>query len=433
VSVSADRATAVRLLIRVEGGAFASRLLASAPRPGVRARVLAVLRWLRRLDEALRRHLRRPMDRLDPEVRAVLRLGLAETSILGAPAPVAVDSAVRLVRRLGKGSAAGMVNAVLRRAVESWHALEAGAPPDVLLSHPNWLWERWRRNFGEAGARGAMAANQEPAPVWVWWLDREAPLELERHGILLEAHPWCPGAWGAPGADAALAAEAAAGRAYVQDPSSQLVAHLAAAIGAEGGGRLADLCAAPGGKTALAGRLGRWGEIVAMDIAPAKLPPMRTLLARAGVRAVVLAGDAARPALPSGRWELVLLDAPCSGTGTLRRHPELRWRLEETDIGRRAALQARLFRTACDLVAPGGVLLYTTCSVEPEENEAILAETPAGFEALDPTPYLPAGVPAQPTSAGGLRLLPGPSWDGFTFHALQRPGTRGHGKNPTAD
>ncbi len=418
----ADRAAAVRVLIRVENGAFASRLLGSTAQAGVRARVFAVLRWLRRLDEVLGRHLRRPMGRLDPEVRATLRLGLAEAVILGVPPPVAVDGAVRLIRHLGKGSASGMVNAVLRRAVGSWNAAEDQASPDVLLSHPAWLWERWRRAFGEVAAVEAMAADQEPAAVWVWWLDEEAPTELERRGVHLEPHSWCPGAWRAPGADGLLAAEAAAGRAYVQDPSSQLAAHVAVALAGDGGGCLADLCAAPGGKAALAARLGSWRRIAAADLRVGRVRLLRDLLGRIERGAAVLAGDAGRPALRSGSWELVLLDAPCSGTGTLRRHPELRWRLREPDVVERAAVQARLIRAACRLPTFGGVLLYATCSVEAEENEALFEEIPTGFERVDLTARLPEGVPVIPTVAGGLRLLPGPFWDGFTFHAIRRVG-----------
>jgi len=370
----------------------------------------------------LGRFLRRALDRLDPEVRATLRLGLAETAVLGVPSAVAVDGAVRLVRRLGKGSASGMVNAVLRRAVGSWDALEDEPPPDVLLSHPAWLWARWRAAFGEAAARDVMAANQRPASVWVWWLEKGARRAVEERGFRLEPHPWCPGAWGAPGSDSALATEAAEGRAYVQDPSSQLAAHVAAAVAGKGAWRLADLCAAPGGKTALAARVGSWRRVVAADLRPQKVRRMRQLLDRTGGGALVLAGDAGRPALRPGEWDLVLLDAPCSGTGTLRRHPELRWRLSEKDIVERAALQSGLIRAARELPAPGGVLLYTTCSIEAEENEAHFEVIPPGFERIDLGVHLPEDVPVLPTAAGGVRLLPGSSWDGFTFHAIRRVG-----------
>lgn len=419
MSTSADRAAAARLLIRVEGGAFASRLLASAGRPGVRARVLAVLRWLRRLDWVLGLHLRRPLDGLDPEVRAVLRLGLAETAILGVPAPVAVDGAVRLIRRLGKGSASGMVNAVLRRVATAWRSMEGEAPPDVLFSHPAWLWERWRKAFGERAALEALQADQEPAPVWVWWLDEGRPAALESRGVGLEPHPWCPGAWRAPGADARLAAEAASGRAYVQDPSSQLAALVAVRLAGEGS-RLLDLCAAPGGKTALAARGASWARIAAADLAPGRVRLLRELAAAVDRPITVLAADAARPALRPGAWDLVLLDAPCSGTGTLRRHPELRWRLAEADIEERAAIQERLLRAAYGLPAPGGVLLYSTCSIEAEENEALFRAIPDGFQRVDLGAVLPEGTPAAVTAAGGVRLLPGWAWDGFTFHAIRR-------------
>ncbi len=416
MSASADRLAAARLLLRVEGGAFASRLLGGAGRPGVRARVLAVLRWLRRLDAATDPFLGSRAGRLDPEVRQALRLGLAETAVLGAPPPVAVDGAVHLVRRLGKGSASGLVNAVLRRAVRAWEELEEEAPPDLAWSHPRWLFERWVEAFGEEAARAAVRVDQLPAEVWVWW-----PGGLPEEGaVALREHPWCPGAWGAPGADAVLAGEAAAGWAYVQDPSSQLAAHLAVALGGEG--TLVDLCAAPGGKAVLAARLGRWSRVVACDLSPRRLALVGGLAERAGVPVDLLVGDAGRPAVARGAARVVLLDAPCSGTGTLRRHPELKWRLEPGAIGRIARRQARMIGAALPLLAPGGVLLYTTCSLEPEENEAHFASIPPGFERVDPGPLLPPGVPAAPTPAGGRRLFPGEHWDGFVFHALRRVG-----------
>lgn len=418
MSSSADRELAARLLIRVEGGAYSSRLLAGPVSAGVRARVLGVLRWLRTLDAALSVPARRPLDRFDAEVRATLRIGLYEAVELGVPPPVATDAAVRLVRRLGKASASGLVNAVLRRSLSAWEQVVASAGPDLKLSHPDWLSWRWRRNFGDEAATRAMAANQEPAPVWVWWLRDDARLELADRGIDLEAHPWCPEAWTSADNPAALLAAVAAADAYVQDPSSQLVAHVARRL-AGNGARLADVCAAPGGKLALWSHLGEGSDAVAMDRRLGRVRLMQAIVGQTG-SARLVAGDAARPPLAADSFDIVLVDAPCTGTGTLRRHPELRWRLQAESIEELAAAQRGILAGAVELPATGGVVLYTTCSVEPEENEALLDPTPDGFEPVDLAVTLPEGVPWIPTPAGGIRILPGLDGDGFTMHAVRR-------------
>ncbi len=415
MSGSADRALAARLLVRVEGGDFAAPLLERVPGGAVRTRVLGVLRWRALLDEALGRHLRRPLDRLDPEVRAVLRIGVLEAAVVGVPAPVAVDGAVHAVRAVGKGSASGLVNAVLRRAVRTAEGLRRDGPPWVRLSHPRWLVERWIRAFGEGRALGALEADQEPAGLWAWFADG-APSGLRRH-------PWVAGAV-APDGDPGTVLEAVrAGRAFVQDPASQLVAHLAADLAADGAGPVADLCAAPGGKSALLARRlsGRRG--VALDLHVSRTRFVRRRLAGAGDAPWLgVAADGRRPPLAPGSVPFVLLDAPCSGTGTLRRHPEIRWRLSPDDLPGFARLQRELLRSAAGLLAPGGTVLYTTCSLEPEENEDVV-EAVAREEGLEPVALdgmVPEGAGAVRAGTAGVRLLPGPDNDGFTLHALRR-------------
>jgi 16S rRNA (cytosine967-C5)-methyltransferase len=414
VNGSGERQRAARVLIRVGGGAFASPLLAGDRSPGVRARVLGVLRWQRTIDQALRQRATRPLHALDAEVLIALRLGLFEAWWLGVPAAVATDAMVRLVRRLGKGSAAGFINAVLRRAVSEGRPSEA--TPDVEWSHPEWIWRRWNRAFGRSAAVGAMAAGQAPAPPWVWF---PVDADLDEHvasGVDLEAHPWCADAWTSTAQPSRLMALVAAGRAVVQDPSSQLVARLAAAV-AGGAGRAVDLCAAPGGKTALIGRLGRWHRLVAAEVDPFKAARLAERLASVPV----VVADARRPALVANSWDLVLLDAPCTGTGTFRRHPELKWRLRSRAVCDAADRQRPMIDAAAGLVAPGGVLVYATCSIEPEENEAHFESTPKGFERAPMEENLPTGVPWLPTTAGGVRILPHEWGDGFTVHAVRRP------------
>lgn len=403
--------------MRVEEGAFASRLLAGTTAPATRVRVLETLRWLRALDAVLQPLCRRPLSELDAGVRAVLRLGLAEIMRLGLPPALATDSAVRLVKRLGLSSASGMVNAVLRKAAAGWRERLAVTSVDVRLAHPWWLYCRWAERFGAAAAETAMAAAQEPAVTWVWFLDDGARKVLLDEETSLAPHPWCPGAWSAPDDVGRLVAFVIDGAAYAQDPSSQLVAHLAHSIG--GGGRLLDLCAAPGGKAALAASLGSWERTAAADLSLTRARLMGPLLAAVG-GAPPITADLHRPPFREAAWDLVLIDAPCSGTGTFRRHPELKWRLRPASILELAAAQHAMVARALELVAPGGVLLYATCSVEAEENEGVVGELPEGFAVESLEPALPPGVPWIETAAGGVRILPNPLGDGFTIHAIRR-------------
>lgn len=421
MKLSADRLTAARLLMRVEKGAFSSRLLAGGGvAPAARVRVLETLRWLRALDAVLAPRCRRDLARLDPEVRASLRIGLVEVVRLGLPPALATDGAVRLARRLGKTSASGMVNAVLRKAALEWRETLAKSTIDVQLSHPQWLYSRWTDNFGEAAAEKSMLASQERAVTWVWFFDTLGPEKLRQEGIELETHPWCSGAWSAPGDAHRLVKAVKGGDAYAQDPSSQLVAHVAAAL-ADEGTRALDLCAAPGGKSALMLHLACWTLFAAADLQPTRARLMRATLERAG-DCTVVAADARRPPFIAGGWDLVLLDAPCTGTGTFRRHPELKWRLRRQSVAEIAAKQRQLLSSGLELVAPGGVLLYATCSVEPEENEGVVGELPKGFVHEDVGSSLPEGVPWISTSAAGARILPNPDGDGFTMHAVRRTG-----------
>jgi 16S rRNA (cytosine967-C5)-methyltransferase len=351
-------------------------------------------------------------------VRAALRVGLVETVRLGFPPELATDGAVRLVRRLGKSSASSMVNAVLRKAAADWTEVLGRSPIDVRLSHPEWICRRWLEVFGDEATEIAMASAQEPAVTWAWFFDEEGRQDLARKGVELVPHPWCPGAWTAPDDVRSLIEAVSEGAAYAQDPSSQIVALIARSLASEEGNFL-DLCAAPGGKTALMLHLGRWERVAAADLRLNRARLMRPAVVRAGECAIV-AADATKPPFARGGWDLVLLDAPCTGTGTFRRHPELKWRLVPESIGELAGKQREMLAAGLNLVKPGGALLYTTCSVEPEENEGVVADLADGFVVESLESHLPAGVPWIPTSAGGIRILPNPDGDGFTMHAVRR-------------
>lgn len=419
---SADRAAAARQLLRTEGGAYATRMLADDARAGVRVRVLGVLRWRGALDHGLEPYLKRPLHRLDAEVRTVLRLGLFEATRLGVPPPVAVDAAVRLVRSLGIGSASGMVNAVLRRATAGFEERLLRAPEATRLAFPAWLAARWRHTLGEEPTRVAMEAALDPAPVWAWFLEDADRVAAVSGGLELSGHPWCPDAWRTTGGIGDLLDLVRSGRAYVQDPASQLVSEVAVGLLPTGPGSVVDLCAAPGGKAARILRHRPDIDLVALDRHPGRVRLLCGLVDRVGHggRTTVAVADAAAPPLTPAGSDLVLLDAPCSGTGTLRRHPEIKWRLDLASIEQLASYQRRLIGSAIDLVAPGGVLLYTTCSIEPEENEAHFADLPAGFEVVDLELCLPPGTPTRAAGRSGLRLPPTLESDGFTLHGIRR-------------
>jgi len=333
---------------------------------------------------------------------------------------LATDGAVRLVRRLGCSSASGMVNAILRKAVSTWPAVVDRASADVAYSHPWWIYDRWRRNFGERDALASMASAQERAVTWVWFLDEGARERLQSESDHLVPHPWCPGSWSAPEDPGSLIREVVAGNAYAQDPSSQLVAHAALGLAASGGSCV-DLCSAPGGKIAFLMRHGTWRRAAAADLRLTRARLVSSLLRRVNPAPVVVA-DAAAPPFEPGGWDLVLLDAPCTGTGTFRRHPEIKWRLQPESVAEIVGLQRELFRSALVLAARDGVVLYATCSVEPEENEGVIEQLPHEFEVVDLSPVIPDGAAWRQTEAGGARILPNAEGDGFTMHAVRRVG-----------
>jgi len=409
------RRRAVAALARVdESGAFAARLLGHAT-PLERELVLGTLRWQLTVDARLAPHLRRPLASLDPLVRACLRVGAYEAARLSTPMPVAVAEAVRVARELAP-RAAGLVNAVLRRAAAAaWPAPDDETIPlSVRTSHPPWLVERWRGRFGGERLNDLLWADQEPAPLWLLAAASDLAA-LRADGAELEPHPLVAGVVAVRrGAETAVAL-LRAGRAYAIDPAAVAVARLLP----ETPGPVADLAAAPGGKSlVLAGE--RPGvRHLAADRHVGRCAMLRGTLRRHAPAALVAAADGAAPCLRPRSLAAVLLDAPCSGTGTLRRHPEIRWRLQPEALAPLAAVQRDLVRQAAGLVAPGGFLLYATCSLEAEENEAVIAGL--DLDAVPAAAWLPGNLPAVALPSGGAVLPPGAVGDGFTVHLLRRP------------
>lgn len=396
-------------------GSHAARLLGDAP-PLTRELVLGTLRWQRTIDHLLAPYLRRPLPSLDPQVRAVLRLGVYEAQRLSTPRPVAVAEAVRVAKAICQ-PAAGLVNAVLRRAVQAgWPDPGDGSVPAGLrLSHPDWLVERWQGLFGDALLETALAADQEPAPLSVLAaVDTEE--RLRAAGCELAPHPWSPAVHVVTGNAAAAARAVAEGGGYALDPTAALVALLAPRTA---GMRVVDLTAAPGGKLLVLAAQSGGLVLAGADRHLGRVVLLRRNLRARGCSASVLAADATTPPFAPGRHGLVVVDAPCSGTGTLRRHPEIRWRLRPADLTELASAQRRIVAGAVGLVAPGGHLLYATCSLEPEENEQVVDGL--ALEPVRVAPALPPRLAFVERPSGGVVIPPSAHGDGFSVHLFQRP------------
>jgi 16S rRNA (cytosine967-C5)-methyltransferase len=396
-SPTVARLVAARVLDRVESArAYADLALHAAlqdDRLAVRDRALATelvygtLRWRGRLDFALAACCDRPLAELEPVVRTLLRLGAYQLLFLASVPPrAAVDESVRCAQAMGWARASGLVNAVLRQLARRRAALafpELASDPLGHLVHalslPEWIARRWLESFGpEEAAALARAANETP-PLTA----RVNPLVTTRERLLAELAPRWPEArlarWaplglslghGDPGSDPAFRE----GRFTIQDEASQLVVEL---LAPQPGEAVLDLCAAPGAKaTGIAERVGAAGLVVACDRNPRRLELVGRAARRLGLANLHLAPvDATQPlpALPRAPFARVLVDAPCSGLGTLRRNPDARWRLRPEDPASLAATQRALLASAARAVMPGGVLVYSTCTLLAEENEAVVA------------------------------------------------------------
>ena len=391
--VSPARRAAFDVLRRVHDGAFSSVLLAAEEpklRPADRALthelVLGVLRWQLWLDKIIEHFSKRSVDSLDPPVRISLHLGLYQLRFLSRiPASAAVNESVNLVRAAKLSSAAAFVNAVLRHAIREADydpASDAQGPLEKLAietSHPVWLIDRWMRSFGPVEAESFARANNEIPPtafrvVHTRANEDQIMQQLTAAGASIERSTIAANAFRISGATATLRDLSANGQIYLQDEASQLVAEI---LDARAGDRVLDLCAAPGGKTTLiADRAGDNALIVAADRSATRMTTIVNTSALHQLRSVhptlLDAGERLPFSLES--FDRILVDAPCSGTGTLRRNPEIRWRLSTGDIPTFAAQQKQFLRNAAEVLKPGGRLVYSTCSVEREENEEVIAD-----------------------------------------------------------
>ncbi len=434
--VAAARRTAFHILLAVERGhghaddllrARAADALSAVDRKLATALVLGALRWQIRLDYQLHKLLKRPGAKLETEVRVALRLGALQILHMDRiPARAAIDESVELAKQAGHRFASGMVNAVLRRlANEPREEFPERTAAELALAtaHPAWMVERWARSFGLGAAR-AICQHGQSQPAAAVRLDApEVEAELTGQGVMLEPGVLLAAARRVTAGDVTASAAFAAGRARLQDEGSQLVAEIAGR-----GEAILDCCAAPGGKTLILAERNPGARIVACEASRARLAALRERLALPGGR--VECRLAAAEALDEeAAYDLALVDAPCSGTGTLGRNPEIRHRLKMEDLGRQAERQGAILRAALRAVRPGGRVVYATCSLEPEENEAVVAAALAEMTGVRTIP-MPARIEALLgesllTAAGAERLMNGVGPEGWL--RLMPDGTGGDG------
>lgn len=394
--VSPARRAAFEVLRRVEEeGAFAAPLLANLPEglsPEDRGLAyeltLGVLRRQFWLDRTIEHFSERKPGKLDAPVRLALRMGLFQLRFLArVPAHAAVNESVQMAHASGFRSAASFINAVLRRATREPDFDPAEGIEDPLeriaveTSHPPKLIRRWAAAFGVEEATRFASANNDSAPaafrVNTLKADPSTLVEkLRAEGLSLAPSRVAPGGWrveGGAGASASLRRLASEGLVYMQDEASQLVAHV---LGAALGELVLDACAAPGSKTThVAALAGGRALVVAGDLHPRRLRVVAETCARlgvVGVKPVALDAEAALP-FAAETFDRVLVDAPCTGTGTLRHNPEIRWRLAPENFRELPAVQGRILSEAARVLRRGGRLVYSTCSVEREENEEVVA------------------------------------------------------------
>ena len=430
------REIAFQVLLRVdEGGAFASRALDAAlgqagaldPREAGLATelVYGTLRRALALDAALAPHASRPLERADAAARVALRLGAYQLLVLGKPAHAAVGETVALAKNVNHGRAAGFVNAVLR-ALSRAPRFPAPPPLDsdpaghVALAEalPRWLAEEWIAWLGPAEALALARGMNEPALLSLRSPRRdELVARLGAAGIVAAPAVRSPDGVGVRGASVAQIARAAGSRGgpggaaipfQVQDEAAQLVSVYGADEWRGKKARVLDACAAPGGKAFhLAEMLGPGSEVVAVELHPRKADDLRREAERRGLSAVrVLCADASKPipGLAEGSFDAVVVDAPCAGLGTLRRHPELKLRRSAGDLGRMAELQRAIVLQCARYAKPGAPVTYSVCSLSRAEGpDVVAALLAAGYRRTAPPPGFPADLL---TREGDLLTLP---------------------------
>jgi 16S rRNA (cytosine967-C5)-methyltransferase len=431
--ISAARKAAFHILLSVERGQSHSddllrgkavNALSPADRNLATALVLGVLRWQILLDQQIQALLSRPGAKLEAEIRIALRLGAFQLLHMDRiPARAAIDESVELAKQAGHRFASGMVNAVLRKLAK------IPQTADELQAHPAWMVERWTGFYGQEAARAICRHGQSQPVLTVRLADPTVETELDSAGIRLEAGELLTAARTVTSGDVTATAAFREGRVRLQDEGSQLVAEILSNTLDQKVKSVIDTCAAPGGKTLILAERHPQARILALEQLKKRLASLGDRIECRLADATALNEEAA--------YDLALVDVPCSGTGTLGRNPEIRHRLRAEELPRQAERQRAILSAALRALRPGGRAVYSTCSLEPEENEqvvaAVLAETPFvrlislgdRIETLRNegilTPTGAARLQASLTPEGCLRLLPGVfHTDGFFIAMVER-------------
>lgn len=411
-----------------EKGEFATAVLrdgASGERDDkfVRTIVLGVLRWRSLLDALIEQLAERPIRKLDQRVVQILRMGIFQLLEMNAPAYAVISETVDLANRHAK-RAKGFVNAVLRKASSSdlRSLLPAGngiREAAVRLAHPPWMLERWRKSFGEARMLAIAEANQRHSfpdllvNTLRWSVD-EAAAELARRGIAAERSKLSAHALKLAASSRNVADLIEQGFVYPMDEGSMVIASLIPSDAQS----VLDAAAAPGGKSLVMSLDGL--NVVSHDLSLQRLLPLKRTANRFGLKSRIVTGNGELPPFPEQRFDAVLLDAPCSATGTIRKNPEIKWRLTESRLPALATLQRQLLSKALDLTRIE--CIYSTCSLEPEENEEVVGavlSTRKEFERADISDNADENIRSW-IRDGILHLTPESGADGFTAIRLRR-------------
>jgi len=378
------------------------------------------LRWQGAIDYLIASFSGRALARLDKEIVAILRLSAFQLLHLDrVPASAVVDDAVQMTKKAGKKSASGLVNALLRRLSRERDRLPWPSEPPIdfvstTLSHPRWLAERWLARYGRDATVAWAQFDNAAAPLTLRVNTLKTPRDvlaraLAEHGVETRPTTFAEHGLVVTSGNPLLTPLAHSGAFVVQDEASQLVGMFAAAAAGE---RILDACASPGGKTTqMAAAMGDDGLIVAADVRGRRIELLARTVAASGARSVRVVQADARASAPFREvFDAVLVDAPCSGLGTLRRDPDVRWRRTEVDLAPLAAAQREMLEQLAPIVRRGGRLIYSTCSSEPDENEAVVAaflEAHPEFErAAPPTFDRRPELRALLDTDGALRTLP---------------------------
>ncbi|HEX9407220.1 MAG TPA: transcription antitermination factor NusB [Thermoanaerobaculia bacterium] len=382
-----ERERAFHLLQRIEReSAYASILLQDEP-GFVRTLVLGVLRWRSRLDHAIETLAARRLSKLDEKVVDILRIGIYQLMFMDIAPYAAVSETVDMAGRYAK-RARGFVNAILRSATQrDLHGLAKDLA--TRTAHPQWLLDRWTRKYGAERAAAIAEANQELSYPDVF--TSNPPPDAEPSKLV-------PGMYKLTGSSAHV-------EGYALDEGSGVIAEIAASTGRD----ILDLAAAPGGKTIV--MTARGASVVSNDVSIGRIRPL------IGRSRRIVVSDGRQPPFRK-QFESVLLDAPCSATGIIRKNPEIKWRLRESDFARFASLQGELLASAIKCASK--YVIYSTCSLEPEENDEIVA----GRERVDIAEFVNPEV-AKWVDDGVLRLTPESGADGFTAVVLRVPRSGG--------